>query len=45
VKATDWVKVQGPKIKHNKIEINGPSNVEIKVVSYGEVENQDTNHP
>ena len=37
--------IQDPKVKGNKIIIKGPSSVEIKVVSHGEVENQDLNHP
>jgi hypothetical protein len=45
VKATNLFKIQGPKFKSNKIIINGPSSVEIKVVSHGEVEKQDSNHP
>jgi hypothetical protein len=43
--ATNLFKIQGPKVKGNKIIINGPSSVEIKVVSHREVENQDSNHP
>lgn len=45
MKATNLFKIQCPKLKSNKIIINSPSNVEIKVVSHGEVENQDSNHP
>jgi hypothetical protein len=44
VKATNLFKIQGPKVKSNNIITNGPSSVEIKVVSYGEVESQDSNH-
>jgi hypothetical protein len=43
--ATILFKIQGPKDKSNKIITNGPSSVEIKVVSHGKVENQDLNHP
>jgi hypothetical protein len=43
--ATNLFKIQGPKIKSNKIIISGPSSVEIKVVSHGEVKSQDSNHP
>jgi hypothetical protein len=45
MKATNLFKLQGPKVKSNKIIINGSSSVEIKVVSHGEVENQDSNYP
>jgi hypothetical protein len=45
VKATNLFKIHGPKVKSNKIIINGPSSVEIEVVSHGEVENHDSNHP
>jgi hypothetical protein len=45
VKATNLFKIQVPKVKRNKIIINGPSSVEIKVVSHGKAENQDSNHP
>jgi hypothetical protein len=45
VKGTNLFKIQGPKVKSNKIIINGPSSVEIKVVSHEEVENQGSNHP
>jgi hypothetical protein len=45
VKATYLFKIQGPKVKGNKIIIKHPSSVKIKVLSYGEVENQDSNHP
>ena len=45
MKATNLFRIQDPKIKSNTIIISGPSNVEIKAVSHGEVENQDSNHP
>jgi hypothetical protein len=45
MKSTNLFKIQGPKVKSNKIITNGSSSVEIKVVSHGEVENQDSNHP
>jgi hypothetical protein len=45
VKGTNLFKIQGPKFKGNKIIIKGPSSVKIKVVSYGEVENEDSNNP
>jgi hypothetical protein len=45
VKATNLFKIQGPKVKSNKIIINGPSSIEIKDVSPGEVANQDSDHP
>jgi hypothetical protein len=38
-------KIQGPNVKSNKIIINVLSSVEIKIVSHGEVESQDSNHP
>lgn len=37
--------IQDPKVKGNKIIMNGSSSIETKVVSHGEVENQDSNHP
>jgi hypothetical protein len=45
MKASNLFKIQGPKIKSNKIIINDPSNVEIKVVGHEKVEKQDSNHP
>jgi hypothetical protein len=36
VKAINLFEVQGPKVKGNKITINGPRSVEIKDVSHGE---------
>jgi hypothetical protein len=45
VKATNLFNIQGLNVKSNKIIINGPSSIKIKVVSHGEVENEDPNHP
>jgi hypothetical protein len=45
MKTISLFKIQGTKIKINKVIINGSSNVEIQVVSHGEVESQYLNHP